>query len=135
MKLFRIVLLVTLLLAASVSFAQTKPGDFVAAIPFAFVAAGRTLPPGHYVVNNLDDHLWIHDPQNHSFFVLVHSAQRPAHDNTSKMVFHSYGDVYFLSEVWVGGNSIGRVLFPSRAEKKLLESGNERQIAVVRIEP
>jgi hypothetical protein len=135
MKLLRVVLSAVLVLMASISFAQTKPGDLVAEIPFAFIAAGRTLPPGHYVVNNLNDHLGIHDPQNHSVFVPVHSAQRPARDSSSKMVFHRYGDTYFLSEVWVGGNSIGRALFPSRAEQKLLESGKEREIAVVRMEP
>ncbi len=134
MKLFRVVLSVALLLAASISSAQTKPGDLVADIPFAFVVAGHTLPPGHYVVNNLNNNLGIHDPQNHTVFVPVHSAQRPARESTSKMVFHCYGDTCFLSEAWVSGSSTGRALFPSRAEQDLSASGREREIAVVRME-
>jgi hypothetical protein len=134
MNLLRIVLSVALLLAASVLFAQSKPGDLVADVPFAFVVAGRTLPPGHYVVNNQNDDLRIHDSHSQGIFVPAHSAQRGAHENSSKMVFHRYGDTYFLSEVWVGGNSIGRALFPSRAERKMVESGKEREIAEVRME-
>jgi hypothetical protein len=134
MNLLRIGLSAVLLLAASVLFAQSKPGDLVADVPFAFVVAGRTMPPGHYVVNNRNDDLSIHDAHNQGVFVPAHSAQRGAHENSSKIVFHRYGDTYFLSEVWVGGNSIGKELFPSRAERKMVESGKEREIAEVRME-
>jgi len=133
MKLLRIVLPAALLLT-SISFAQTKEGDLVADIPFAFVVAERALQPGHYIVRKLNDNLAIQDRQNHTLFVPAHPTQRPANENATKLVFHRYGDNYFLSEVWVGGNSIGRALFPSRVERKLAESGKEKEIAVVRME-
>jgi hypothetical protein len=131
MKTLRIALSAALLLAASLSYTQTKPGDLVADVPFAFIVSGRTLPAGHYVVNNLGGNLGIHGEKSQVIFVPVHSAQRPALENSSKMVFHRYGDTYFLSEVWVRGNSTGKALFPSRAERNLVESGQEREIAVV----
>jgi hypothetical protein len=131
MKMLRIALSVALLLAASIPFAQTKPGDLVADIPFVFVVAGRTLPPGHYIVSNLSQTLSIHDRQNQGVLAPAHSAHRPAHENGSKMVFHRYGDTCFLSEVWVGDNSIGKRLFPSRAERELAEHGTEREVAVM----
>jgi hypothetical protein len=133
MRLLRIVLFTALLFGAASISAQTQKGDLVAEIPFTFVVAGTALPPGHYIVKTLDDNLGIHDRENRGVFVAAHSAQRPERDNSSKMVFHRYGDTYFLSEVWVGGNSIGRELFTSRAEKQLSESGKEREIAVVRM--
>jgi len=132
MKLFHIAVTGVLLLAAVLSFAQTKDGDLVADIPFAFVVAGRTLPPGHYIINRLNENLGIHDSQNQSVFVPTHSVQRPAYDNTSKMVFHRYGDIYFLEEVWVGSTSIGRALFPPPAERKLKSRGMENEVAAVR---
>jgi hypothetical protein len=122
-----------LLLITSTLFAQTRQGDVVADVPFAFVVAGRTLPAGQYIVSGLNDNLEIHDRQNHRVFVPAHSAQRSADENKSKMVFHRYGDTYFLSEVWVGGSSIGRALFPSRAERELAGSGREREVAVLRL--
>jgi hypothetical protein len=133
MKLLPIVVSGALLLTAANAVAQIKKGDLVADIPFPFVAADRTLPAGHYVISRLNDSLGIHDSRNQGLFVTTHSAQRPAGENTSKMVFHRYGDTYFLEEVWVGSSSIGRALFPSHAEYKVKENGVEREIAAVRL--
>jgi hypothetical protein len=132
MKLLRIALYAALLLAASASIAQTRQGDVVANIPFPFVVAHQTLPAGHYIVSPANaDALGIHDANNRGTFVPTQSTQRSANDNSCKLVFHRYGDTYFLSEVWVAGNSNGRTLFRSRAERELAESGKEKVIAEV----
>jgi hypothetical protein len=132
MTLLRIVLYAALLLAASASIAQTKQGDVVANIPFPFVVAHQTLPAGHYIVSPANaDALGIHDANNRGTFVPTESTQRSANDNSCKLVFHRHGDTYFLSEVWVAGNSNGRTLFRSRAERELAESGKEKVIAEV----
>jgi hypothetical protein len=133
MKTLRITLSVALLLAATVAFAQTKEGDVTADVPFAFVVAGKTLPAGHYIVSHLNDSLRIHDRDSQGLFVPTHSAQRPVHDNATKMVFHRYGDTYFLSEIWIGGSTLGRATFPTRAEQELAARGAERELAVVRL--
>jgi hypothetical protein len=132
MKTLRISLSVALLLAATIGFAQTKEGDVTADVPFAFVVAGKTLPAGHYIVSHQNDSLRIHDRENQGMFVPTHSSQRPEHENASKLVFHRYGDTYFLSEIWVGGNALGRVLFTTKAEHELAERGAERELAEVR---
>ena len=49
------------------------------------------------------------------------------------MVFHRYGEAYFLSEVWVAGRGMGRKVFPSHAEEELDAKGAEMQIAVLQI--
>jgi hypothetical protein len=132
MKLLRTVLYAALLLAASASIAQTRQGDVIADIPFPFVVARQTLPAGHYVVSPANaDALGIHDANNRGTFVPTQSTQRSANDNSCKLVFHRYGDTYFLSQVWVAGNSNGRTLFRSRAERELAERGKEKVIAEV----
>ncbi len=132
MKLLRTVLYAALLLAASAAFAQTKQGDVTADIPFPFVVAHQTLPAGHYIVSPANaDAVGIHDANNRGTFVPTLSTQRSPNDNSCKLVFHRYGDTYFLSEVWVAGNSNGRTLFRSRAERELAESGKEMVIAEV----
>ena len=133
MKLLRTVLYGALLLAASASIAQTKQGDVVADIPFPFIVAHQTLPAGRYIVSPANtDALGIHDANHHGTFVPTQSTQRSVNDTSCKLVFHRYGDTYFLSEVWVAGNSNGRALFRSRAERELAESGKDREIAEVR---
>jgi hypothetical protein len=134
MRLFRIAFYAALLLAASVSIAQTKQGDVTADIPFPFVVAKQTLPAGHYIVSPASaDSLRIHDAHNRGTFVPTQSTQRPRSDNRCKLVFHRYGDTYFLSEVWVAGNSMGKALFRSRAERDLAQSGKEKVIAEVNL--
>jgi hypothetical protein len=134
MRLLRIVFSTALLLAASASIAQMKQGDVTADIPFPFVVAQQTLPAGHYIVSPTStDSLGIHDAHNRGMFVPTQSAERSRSDNSCKLVFHRYGDTYFLSEVWVAGDAVGKALFRSRAERELAASGKDREVAEVRV--
>jgi hypothetical protein len=134
MTLFRIALCASLLASASVGFAQTSPGDVVVDVPFAFVVARQTLPAGHYIVKAGDtDHLRIFNSQTSGLYVPTHGASRTGSDGC-KLVFHRYGDTYFLSAVWVAGNTIGRELFRPRAEAELAAHQAEMELAVIRPE-
>jgi len=131
MKFFRIAMCAALLAAASVAMGQTKPGDIVVDVPFAFVAGGQTLHAGHYIVAAMDDTVRIFNSQTSGIFLPTHSASRNASDGT-KLVFHRYGDTYFLSAMWIGGNAIGRELPRSKAERALSDRTAEMELAEVR---
>ena len=137
MKLFRIALCAALLAAAFASMGQpavgqTSPGDLVVDVPFAFMVAGQALPAGHYIVKAVDDaRVRIFNSQTTGFYVPTHAAQRTVSAG-SKLVFHRYGDRYFLSAMWVTGNQTGRELFRSRAERELADHKAEMELAVVR---
>ena len=132
MTLSRIVLCGALLAAAS-AMGQMRPGDLVAEVPFAFHAGTQTLPAGRYIVAAVDGDLRISNSQGRGLFVPTHPASRTAGDGT-KLVFHRYGDTYFLSAVWVTGNTTGRELFRSRAERELASHKAEMDLAVIRPE-
>ena len=130
MKIFSISLRALLLLAASAAIGQTT--GVVADVPFSFVVAGRQFPAGHYTVTAASDNcLWISDSQHRGTYVPMHDSFRSTSDGT-KLVFHRYGDTYFLSAVWVSGRTIGRELYPSRAEKEAANHQAEMELAVVR---
>ena len=132
MKVFRIAMCAALLAAASAVTAQTSPGDVVVDVPFSFAVNGRTMPAGHYIVTAVDDsHVRIFNHNTTGLFVGTHSALRAASDG-SKLVFHRYGESYFLSAVWVTGNTTGRELPVSRAERELAGRNSEMELAVVR---
>jgi len=133
MKLFRIVLCGALLAAASSAMGQTRVGDVTVDVPFAFNVAGQALPAGHYIVAPMGDNIRIFNSQTTGLYVPTHSALRTISDGT-KLVFHRYGDSYFLSAVWVTGNTTGRELFRSRAERELATRNAEMQLAIVRPE-
>ena len=50
-----------------------------------------------------------------------------------KLIFHKYGDEYFLSDVWLARSESGRKLLPSRAEKELRGSPSRRPAAGTQI--
>jgi hypothetical protein len=132
MKLFRIALCTALLAAASASMGQTSPGDVVVDVPFAFMVAKQALPAGHYIVRAVGDaQVRIFNSKTTGFFVPTHGALRTVSDG-SKLVFHRYGDSYFLSQVWVAGNTIGRELPRSRSEREAREYRAEMELAVIR---
>lgn len=120
MKKYGVVLYVALLVAAPALMAQTKSEDVVADIPFSFVAGEGVFPAGQYIVSKVNDNiLRIEGSGQQARFVATNASQRPVSDNSCKLVFHHYGDSYFLAQVWARGNQHGRELPRSRAEREL----------------
>lgn len=48
-----------------------------------------------------------------------------------KLIFHKYGDQYFLSQIWTPGSQSGRELLMPRLKRELAKSGIERQTIVL----
>jgi hypothetical protein len=131
MRFVRIAFCAALLAAMGLATGQTKPGDVVVDVPFAFSVADQQLPAGHYIVTAKDGFIRIFSTNKQGFFVPTHAAVRTASDE-SKLVFHHYGDAYFLSCVWVKGNTTGKELYRSRAEREVAARQAEMELAVVR---
>jgi hypothetical protein len=94
-------------------------------VPFDFIAAGTTLPAGEYRVSTAsmttNNILFIKSQQDPNAAVLIptNEAQAIQAPAKSKLVFHRYGDQYFLSQVWTEGNIRGKELMKSAAEKQV----------------
>jgi hypothetical protein len=134
MRLVRIAFCAAVLAAMGVATGQTIPGDVVVDVPFTFAVAGQQLPAGHYIVKAKDDFIGIFSANRQGLFVPTHAAVRSKSEET-KVVFHRYGDTYFLSCVWVRGKTTGKELYRSRAERELAARQAEMELAVVRPAP
>lgn len=122
--------LMTLLFTASICLGQSRQGDVITNVPFPFVVANQTLPPGRYIVTPVGEKtLRIYAARKQGVLVQTHRVQGRGRE-TAKLLFHRYRDTYFLSEVWGAGNGIGSQLFTSRAEKEAARSA-DKEIAVV----
>jgi len=131
MKCFPIFCCAMLLATASGLPAQTRPGDTVVDVPFSFQVNGQPLPAGHYIVARFDTvHVRI-SSATRNLYVATHGVLRNR-DYDSKLVFHRYGETYFLTAIWVMGNSTGRELARSAAERALSARKSEMELAVVR---
>jgi rhodanese-related sulfurtransferase len=120
----------TVLASSAVSFSQSMPGDVVVDVPFAFVVARQHLPAGRYIVAMQADSVKIFQPKGRSIFVPTRAGWR-SDDDGSNLVFHRYGDTYFLSVVCIGGRRTTREIFHSSAERELAGQ-SEMELAVVR---
>ena len=111
----------TLLVVAS-AYAQMAGTAIRINIPFAFTLRGRSLPAGNYLIRRITDEgdgLAIQNLQHsraHSLFETEPVDERVAARH-NELIFHRYGDQYFLSEIWTAGFETGRELPVSREER------------------
>lgn len=89
----------TILVAQPALKAQTPGSRAVANIPFAFQIASYHYPAGTYTLGFLDGQIVsIHGAHSSGVMMVMSSASRHAAD-TSQLVFHHYGNHYFLREI------------------------------------
>src|ERR1700681_1624285 len=94
-----------------------------AKVPFDFNVGDKKLPAGEYTFSRLSGF-------SDTKVISVSSADASAHvfqstfetrvltpKNESTLVFHKYGDQYFLEQIWSGGEQVGRQLSESSGER------------------
>jgi len=125
-KLFSILVIgsaLTLLTAATTR--AQEPGTVIrASVPFDFIVRGRTLPAGKYEISRVSDEpvgLLIRNLSDKRDKAVFQTEPIYIRTATSKdqMVFHRYGESYFLSEIVTAGEGTAEELAPSHAERKL----------------
>ena len=119
-----LMLVVVLALATAVVSANAQSANKVVAdIPFEFSVGYKTMPAGEYIVRSLlscGDALMIQssDAKLSALRQTEATAQMKT-NNHSRLVFHRYGERYFLAEVWNGVDTAGRQLFKSQEEREI----------------
>ena len=126
-----LMLIVALAFATAVVSANAQTSNKVAAnIPFDFVVGDKAMPSGKYTVKAASlqgDGLIIQSADARSSAFRLTNAIAPQRSKThARLVFHRYGDRYFLAEVWSGYDSPGRQLNKSRQERAI-----ERELASI----
>ncbi len=125
------------MIAASVpTQAQSLQYKLTANIPFDFTVIDKKLPAGKYAISRAQQ-------SNGDLVIQIVSAD--GEKNVSRLtipvitrdpvkqgmlVFHQYGNEYFLSEIWPAGGHTGRALPKSRTERGF-EQKNDVTVARV----
>jgi hypothetical protein len=98
-------------------------------VPFDFIINGATIPAGKYTIQRVDNQgkvLSIRSLAGRSVSTFMANYKRSAGPcPQTKLVFHSYGDRYFLAEIWVRGELTGRQIPTSAREKEMARNGLE----------
>jgi hypothetical protein len=89
--------------------------------PSAFYAGNAKMPAGSYTVTqpNMDDNLLLIEDASgaHSAFVEYVIAHSEIPHAQSDVTFNKYGNVDFLSAIWVDGRKSEMQILPSKAEQ------------------
>jgi len=109
-----------LVLAVGSVQAQSE-GSLEVNIRFDFQVGNKVLPAGEYTVRRLSQNSMIVESADGSERVIAQvpgRVERGRKTNSEKMVFHQYGDQYFLTQVWMTRDGDGRELATSKAERE-----------------
>ena len=111
------------LIAAASVHAQLPGTELRANIPFDFSVRGKMFPAGEYVIKRFSDApdgLMISGVNNRHYEMFeTESVEARKAPNRGEIIFHRYGNSYFLSEIFAGGEQTGRELQVSRQERIL----------------
>ena len=134
LKTFTMFGLLLMLTAISVS-AQSERSK-TTTIPFDFIVGQKILPAGEYTVrpNRKDSaNVWLlqsRDGHASTLFTTM-PVQASKTQEEAKLVFHKYGEQYFLSQIWTLGDATGRELMTRRLEREVAKNAAERQTIVL----
>jgi hypothetical protein len=112
------------MVAATSANAQTG-GLLKADIPFTFTVRDKTLPPGEYIIERINrqtiqETLQIRTTDGRtSVLVRTMPFQTNAGQDSAKLVFNSYGEKRYLSQLWTPGDNFGLELYKTRSEREL----------------
>ena len=105
-------------------------------IPFQFVVDKDTMPADQYSIQSVGTAegmtlLFRGEDSKTVRLINTHSVQSTDSAKQTKLVFKRYGSRYFLSEVWVAGNSAGHQLPKSPREKEIASDYQPSEVVVL----
>src|SRR5262245_21512914 len=114
--------------------ASAQKTEFKANVPFDFIVNGSTFPAGEYSFQSVDllgKVLSIRGASSETQGMIVSSDKRSREPSQqTKLVFHRYGNQYFLAEVWLRGNPMGRTVPECPLEKEVATTSRMREVAL-----
>jgi hypothetical protein len=99
-------------------------------VPFDFAVMDKHLSAGTYTLTSetLQSPIIIRGEQGATAMItLAFSAQASKVQENAKLVFHRYGDRYFLSKIWYAGTDQGRELRVSKVEQEVARNMSKPQ--------
>jgi hypothetical protein len=119
-KIYGALVMLAVALIVGVPFVQAQ-SRVQADVPFAFRLNDKAMPAGNYQIIALDDQVleaWNLDARRGQLLLKQISVQS-SQPKSPRLVFHKYGEQYFLSEIWYGDSRYGIALAESKLEKEV----------------
>jgi hypothetical protein len=118
-------ILTTLTLALLISVPLSAQTIARATVPFDFTVGQTRMPAGTYEISPLSHAILIRDSKTAKSILSLFNSEEPSRgDSTPKLVFHRYGDKYFLSQVSRGHGGAVMQLPTSKLEEEVRIAGS-----------
>src|SRR5579864_9281782 len=135
MKNARILIATALLLAAVSVYVQAQERQLLTAtVPFAFTVENSNLPAGAYTVSILPPYNMIKvqsaDGRKATMISAIPS-RTSGESKQAKLVFHRFGNEYFLAQVWEQGSNVHRDLRRGNRAREFAKSAARIQSATI----
>lgn len=125
-------LMVIGLMVLAVAAAQAQPNLIQTQVPFSFRAGNDVLPAGQYRIS-LDSANIVRmvsiDGAPALYLWLTTRERTASASDSGRLVFHRYGNQYFLHEVWAPGQTRGYEVPRSKAEREIARRAGGAEIA------
>jgi hypothetical protein len=96
-------------------------------VPFAFSVGAKQLPAGTYAVREMDRATLIQSRDGKNSVLGIYAYAGPSKADETKLVFHKFGDHYFLAQIWTSARGEGLAVPESKMEKELRASNSGPQ--------
>lgn len=87
-------------------------------IPFDFQNGSEQLKSGTYTISSLNENVALVRGSSTSGMAVIHLCEDREPAKGGNVVFHKYGDHYFISDVFISGNQNHLHLIKSKAERQ-----------------
>jgi hypothetical protein len=100
-------------------------------VPFAFQIGSAHFAPGTYILSNPEEQLLYVQGGKHSALAMSSHESTQTPTRVSEVIFHRYGNQYFLREVWMRGETDHLTCPQSKAEREAKRSLRDDERASV----
>ena len=119
-NMFGAVTALVLALLVNVGFAQSRTK---ADVPFAFNVAQSSMSEGSYSISAVADRVMVvRNESTNAAVMVITQREESSKPQNPRLVFHKYGDSYFLAEAWSGSGEAGMEFPESKLERELRAS-------------
>jgi len=121
-----IVITLSLVLIALVP-AQAQKTSATVNIPFSFAVDNVRLPAGEYIISSSSERVvniqHVGGPEAKA--TMTNNGSSTKTDGRAKLVFHKYGNAYFLAAAWMPNSDHACEFFASASEIQLARNGGQ----------
>jgi hypothetical protein len=109
------------------------PEDIMFLGPFSFIVNRATLSAGDYSVKSVGDRVLAISglTSKTTNLVISNSCEMAKPVGQTKLVFHRYGDRYFLNQIWVAGLDTGHQIPVNSREKEVAKDFSMQEVMLM----